>query len=90
MTAVICLNIVFMMMVHADATDKFNTMLSWANVTFTALFVAELVLKWIAIGPITYFRVGGAGGGEGRGRGPCLLDRAHHVLQGGGSGGRGR
>ena len=62
MTAIICINIVFMMMVRADASDGYNTMLGWANVACTALFLLEMLLKWTAIGLVPYFKVCVGGG----------------------------
>lgn len=72
MMAVILANIFFMLLVHEGQSDRWSFMLSVANTVFTGIFVAEFLLKWLAVGagvhacmrPAQGGRVGGIGGGR--------------------------
>ncbi|XP_054475825.1 sodium channel protein type 4 subunit alpha B-like [Anoplopoma fimbria] len=57
---VICLilNIIFTCMEHFPMTEHFERMLSEAQLVFTMIFIAEMVLKLVAMDPYGYFQVG--------------------------------
>ncbi|XP_034390660.1 sodium channel protein type 4 subunit alpha B-like [Cyclopterus lumpus] len=57
---VICLivNILFMCMEHYPMTERFELTLSEAQLVFTVIFTAEMLLKLVAMDPYGYFQVG--------------------------------
>uniref|UniRef100_A0A3B3Z749 Ion transport domain-containing protein n=1 Tax=Periophthalmus magnuspinnatus TaxID=409849 RepID=A0A3B3Z749_9GOBI len=54
----IILNVIFMSMEHYPLTEKFHSMLSLSHFVFTIIFLIEVVLKILALGPYVYFQVG--------------------------------
>ncbi|XP_028440496.1 sodium channel protein type 4 subunit alpha B isoform X1 [Perca flavescens] len=54
----IVLNTVFMSLDHYPMTEKFWQILVEANLVFSAIFAAEMVLKLVAMDPYGYFQVG--------------------------------
>ncbi|XP_010018959.1 PREDICTED: sodium channel protein type 4 subunit alpha [Nestor notabilis] len=57
-TICIVLNTVFMAMEHYPMTEEFENVLSVGNLVFTGIFMAEMVLKLIALDPYEYFQQG--------------------------------
>ncbi|XP_070693935.1 sodium channel, voltage-gated, type I-like, alpha [Pempheris klunzingeri] len=55
-TICIVLNTLFMAMEHYPMTPGFQTMLTVGNLVFTGIFMAEMVLKIIALDPYYYFQ----------------------------------
>ncbi|XP_034540879.1 sodium channel protein type 4 subunit alpha B-like [Notolabrus celidotus] len=57
---VLCLvlNIVFMGMEHYPMSERFESTLATADLVFLFIFLAEMVLRIIALDPYGYFRVG--------------------------------
>lgn len=57
---VICLisNTIFIAMEHYPMTAEFEELLSIADLVFTAIFTAEMVLRLVAMEPYGYFQVG--------------------------------
>ncbi|XP_041736791.1 sodium channel protein type 4 subunit alpha B isoform X2 [Coregonus clupeaformis] len=56
-TICVVLNTIFMAMEHYPMTAEFEDVLSVANLVFTGIFTAEMVLKLIAMDPYYYFQV---------------------------------
>ncbi|KAG2489238.1 hypothetical protein HYH03_012259 [Edaphochlamys debaryana] len=54
--ATICVNVLFMGMVHSDMSPQWQDCMSYTNLIFTCVFVVEAVLKLLAFGPRSYFR----------------------------------
>ncbi len=57
MIVVILLNMGTMFLTHQGQTQAWATALSGCNVAFTGVFVLEMTLKMMAIGPKAYFHV---------------------------------
>uniref|UniRef100_A0A672UPC9 Sodium channel protein n=1 Tax=Strigops habroptila TaxID=2489341 RepID=A0A672UPC9_STRHB len=57
-TICIVLNTVFMAMEHYPMTEEFENVLTVGNLVFTGIFMAEMVLKLIALDPYQYFQQG--------------------------------
>eukprot|EP00878_Enallax_costatus_P032193 GHUV01035311.1.p1 GENE.GHUV01035311.1~~GHUV01035311.1.p1 ORF type:complete len:212 (+),score=29.33 GHUV01035311.1:258-893(+) len=55
---VIVANVVFLTLTHANMDDKWQSVLSWSNVVFTAIFTFEALLKMVAIGLWNYLKDG--------------------------------
>jgi hypothetical protein len=60
--AVIVLNVATMALNHQGQGQAWDNALSWANLAFTLVFVAEAALKVVAIGAKLYFAVSPPGG----------------------------
>lgn len=56
MIAVILVNTVFMFLSHQGMSRELARVLTISNMIFTAIFVAEMLLKWMAIGLGPYFK----------------------------------
>lgn len=84
MMLVILLNVATMAMDHAGESAAWQDATSWANVAFTAAFVAEAALKLVAIGATLYFKVRGGAVCCVYGVAvlPCLLDAAAGAWRG--------
>lgn len=54
----IVFNIIVLALAKEDADAIYNTVLDNLNLTFTAIFISEAILKLTALGPIGYFRNG--------------------------------
>ena len=48
-------NVVVMCMTHSGESEEWARNLFWANTTFTFIFLAEMVAKNVALGPLEYF-----------------------------------
>ena len=57
MIAVILANVFTMFLTFQGESDRWAAALSIANAVFTGIFVAEMLLKWMAIGVPLYFQV---------------------------------
>ena len=57
MIVIILLNMGTMFLTHQDQGPAWSTALSGCNVAFTGIFVLEMTLKLMAIGPNAYFHV---------------------------------
>uniref|UniRef100_A0A3Q3F795 Sodium channel protein type 3 subunit alpha-like n=1 Tax=Labrus bergylta TaxID=56723 RepID=A0A3Q3F795_9LABR len=57
---VLCLivNIIFMATEHFPMTEHFNELLAISHLVFTYIFIAEMLLKVVAMDPYGYFQVG--------------------------------
>eukprot|EP00798_Chlamydomonas_sp_ICE-L_P001589 gene1589-32977_t len=55
---IILLNVFTMFLYHYDQGPVWDTVLLSANIVFTSVFTAEMLLKWIAIGLPQYFKEG--------------------------------
>ncbi|XP_042327829.1 sodium channel protein type 5 subunit alpha-like [Sceloporus undulatus] len=55
-TLCIVVNTLFMALEHYKMTPEFDLMLSIGNMIFTAIFIAEVILKIIAMDPYYYFQ----------------------------------
>jgi hypothetical protein len=60
MTAIIA-NCIIMAMTHADMDATWRDLMTWANLSFTAFFTLEILLKFIALGFKPVLRVRGCG-----------------------------
>ena len=56
MISVILLNTVFMFLSHQGMSSGLARLLTTSNIVFTSIFVAEMILKWMAIGMKQYFK----------------------------------
>ena len=48
-------NVVVMCMTHSGESEEWARNLFWANTTFTFIFLAEVIAKNVALGPLEYF-----------------------------------
>ncbi|CAJ1055770.1 sodium channel protein type 3 subunit alpha-like [Xyrichtys novacula] len=55
---ILIINTLFMAVEHYPMTEHFERTLSEASLVFTFIFLAEMVLKIVAMGPSSYFKVG--------------------------------
>lgn len=55
--AAIVANCIIMAMTHADMDATWRDFMTWANLSFTAFFTVEIVLKFIALGVKAVLRV---------------------------------
>ncbi|KAG2432071.1 hypothetical protein HXX76_008998 [Chlamydomonas incerta] len=55
---IVVISIGFMLLVHADMASTFSYIVSYSNLAFTAIFLVEMLLKWIALGIRGYYKSG--------------------------------
>lgn len=57
--AAIVANCIIMAMTHADMDATWRDVMTWANLSFTAFFTVEIMLRFVALGFKTVLRVRG-------------------------------
>ena len=53
---IILLNLLSMAINFEDSTQKLNDVLNYLNLAFTSIFIFEMVVKLIGLGPVRYFK----------------------------------